>query len=182
MAVIGTVTDTAGNPLEGALVQAISIANGLDYYQATTDASGNYAVTGIPPSVNRVEMSVSLAGYVTQSLGHVNTNKDTITQDFQLEQAAASLADRWMGQAVTPAVSLYPVPARDVITILGIKPGPGLFFSLYTVEGKKLMDRQLTNPTLKLTDRSGARIPDGLYYYRLQASTCRLSGKLMIVR
>jgi hypothetical protein len=127
-------------------------------------------------------MSVSLTGYVTQTADRVNINRDTTTQDFQLEPETVSVSDHFNRVVASPAIGLYPAPARALVTIRGVEPGPETTFSLYTMAGELVVRQVVTGPSLKLTNLQGQVVPAGIYYYRILTGNRQAAGRLAIMR
>jgi protocatechuate 3,4-dioxygenase beta subunit len=84
----GTVTDGAANPLGGACVTATAPGGGFG--SASTDASGNYAITGLAPETYTVVFSGCSAGnYAPNTITGVQvTAGQTTTQNTSLPTGA----------------------------------------------------------------------------------------------
>jgi hypothetical protein len=84
----GTVTDANTHPVAGATVLLINDQRNLKYSQTTND-SGNYIFTTVPPGTYRIE--VQSTGFKTYSLLDVQALVDTtLTKDITLEVGSPS--------------------------------------------------------------------------------------------
>jgi hypothetical protein len=84
---VGTVVDTAGNPVAGARVAAASPSG---RYEATTDARGRFTMLGVTPDTYVV--SVERSGYqATVRSGNLILPGQTATLTFQLESQLRSI-------------------------------------------------------------------------------------------
>ncbi|PLV55750.1 carboxypeptidase-like regulatory domain-containing protein [Thermotoga sp. SG1] len=81
VALQGTVKDAQGNPIEGAIVAVY--AGRYMMGSTTTDANGNYTLSGLP--AGDLTIRASAQGYITSSLNFDGVENNTYTFDFVLQ-------------------------------------------------------------------------------------------------
>jgi len=103
-ALTGTVTDSAGRPLEAAQIQLRNPATGFSL-GATTRGSGLYFIQGIEPNSN-YQLTVRMIGFapVTRN-GVVITLGQTRREDFKLSAQAAQLGAVTVTATTDPVIS-----------------------------------------------------------------------------
>lgn len=100
---LATVVPIAPVPLNTAVLSTIdSVA-----YFAITDSMGNYAIDSIPIDVNGegISVSVSVAGYATQTIDTTIQNNLTTTVNFSLAKSASGPRDTVYVTPVRPTTS-----------------------------------------------------------------------------
>ncbi len=89
--IVGTVTDLIPDLIEGASLTAVNTST-LDEYYATTDASGAYEMTGLPPGT--YDMIATAIGFDPETVaGVVVLNAGSVTQNFALTPQATQDQD-----------------------------------------------------------------------------------------
>ena len=103
-AVTGTVTDSAGNPLDAAQIQVRNTLTGYNV-GTTTRASGVYLVQGLEPNSN-YEITVRLIGFGPSTRRGVVINLgQTRREDFRLARQAAQLAEVTITATTDPVIN-----------------------------------------------------------------------------
>ena len=134
-AISGTVTDSTGAIVVGASIEVVNTATGIAYH-STTDSSGSYRVTQLPPGT--YTMAVSNSGFQTQKL---QPFKLFVDQQFQQNialavgaatqtvsvNAAALLIDTQssnQGQIIeNQAINNLPLNGRDYLQLAQLSAG-----------------------------------------------------------
>jgi hypothetical protein len=118
--VSGTVVDTAGHPVSNA---SVSIASPSGSYQATTDTSGRFSITGVV--VDTYALSISKQGYELFQQAGV-----TIPGDQTVALGSLTIAQRLqnIGRTSSRSVSgaFQPGQTQDSVTFSGAKVGQAL--------------------------------------------------------
>jgi len=131
----GTVTDASGAVLAQAKVIAVDTQTGLQR-SATTDSSGQYRLTGLPPAT--YDVSVQQAGFETQvqksvivtvgqaasadfhlKVGEVSTEITVTTEAPTIDTTQGKQADTISQQYITD----LPIDRRDYLTFTLLAPG-----------------------------------------------------------
>ncbi len=112
--IAGTVTDAAGDSLEGAVVQAIlsSVVEGED----TTDSEGWYYISPIPSGI--YDAVASKPGYLPDTVTSIDVTVGCILVDFELEPDAGGFIRGDASSAGTPGMGDGEVAMSDAIYIL----------------------------------------------------------------
>jgi protocatechuate 3,4-dioxygenase beta subunit len=95
--VSGKVTDTNGNPVSGSIVNLVD-PNGNVKYVATTDANGDYSITGVIPG--DYTLSLTKPGFSNQSQTVTIGAQDKITDNTVLTPGTNNSTGSLGGQAV----------------------------------------------------------------------------------
>lgn len=169
--VVGTITDTAGQPLSGVQVVAVGTQRG-----ALTGADGRYTIAGVPAGERQIR-ATSL-GYRAETRRIDLAAGETVTVDFQLATSAVALDEivvtgtaggverRAIGNVVTnirasEVMELAPVP--DMQSLLNarapgvlVTPGTGMVGSGSQIRIRGSSSISLSNTPLLYVD--GVRV------------------------
>ena len=169
--VVGTVTDTAGQPLSGVQVVAVGTQRG-----ALSGADGRYTISGIPAGERQIR--ASSLGYRAETQRVTLGAGETVTVDFRLATSAVALDEivvtgtaggverRAIGNVVTnirAAEVMELAPVRDMQSLLNarapgvlITPGTGMVGSGSQIRIRGSSSISLSNTPLLYVD--GVRV------------------------
>lgn len=133
-ALVGTVTDSSGGVIPGAMVVAVNLGT-QDTYEATTNAQGNYNIQFV--RIGRYDLTVTLAGFQTFKATGIEvasnqvvrtdaalrvggvTESVTVEAGLVLVTENATISERISERAVVE----LPVSGRNVWSLAGTTPG-----------------------------------------------------------
>ncbi len=136
----GTITDDQGLALPGVVVTATNLGTGFTR-SATTDASGDYSLPGLP--VGSYEIKSNLSGFAAQSRKDVSVNvAGTTSADFKLavtgrteevtvvaEAPLIDVRESGVGEIIsTTQIENLPLNGRQFGNLAALVPGVGLGF------------------------------------------------------
>jgi len=131
----GTLTDATGGVVAKANIVAVEVARG-EQHTATTDNSGTYRITGLPPTA--YDVTASIRGFQTELVKGVVVNVGQITTlDFHMKVATSSatvevnaeppVVETERGSQADTVVQQYitdlPIDRRDYLTFTLLMPG-----------------------------------------------------------
>ena len=109
----GKVTNSTGDPIQGASVDAESLSG---FGSDTTDANGNYVInTGL--TTDTYNVTVAATGYVSQVQTGINVVVSQVTANVNF-QLAAKVSGRISGQILTDSTPIPEMPGA--LTLVGI--------------------------------------------------------------
>lgn len=170
----GKVTDTVtGSPVVGAEVWLESTL-----FSDTTDINGNYFLGDVPPGVYTI--IVQSINYQQWVVSNYNISAGTDVQD-----------DIFIGSPVSlKLLPNFPNPFNPSTSIQYYLPQSGKAdLKIYNIKGKeiiKLVDR-LQNQGEHLvswfgTDESGAKVPSGIYIYKLKVNNTIRTKRMILIK
>ncbi len=207
----GTVTDSSGAVVPGALVKIVNEETGVTYTQTTTGA-GFYSIAALPVGVYTV--SVEMRGFKSvRKSGNELTVASPITVDFRLEigettevitvsttAEALQTSDATVGNVVSQAeVSELPLNGRNPLALLTLEPGvvqrsAGAAGTGIHVNGSRDMSSNTTIDGIEANESSVPNAsnnvhrltPSGIQEYKVTTSTStaemgRNSGALVSI-
>ena len=207
----GTVTDSSGAVVPGAVVKIINEETGVAYTQTTTGA-GFYSIVALPVGVYTV--SVEMRGFKSvRKSGNELTVASPITVDFRLEVGETSevitvsttaealqTSDATVGNVISQAeVSELPLNGRNPLALLTLEPGvvqrsAGAAGTGIHVNGSRDMSSNTTIDGIEANESSVPNAssnvhrltPSGIQEYKVTTSTStaemgRNSGALVSI-
>jgi hypothetical protein len=185
----GTVTDTAGDPLEGVLVEVFSFGFGSNLYFSTqTDASGQYSIIGIPVDVNSVRVTANLNGYDETAIDRVRLPNDTTVEDIELTSSDLIAAPAPLALSKLQ-IKVYPTPAQTGVHFIKTARDKGSFeISVFSVSGKRVYHKKENKAADNYSvfwngnDINGNLLPSGTYLYEVRTGEEVSRGSLILVR
>jgi hypothetical protein len=151
-ALTGTVTDPSGAVVSGAAVTATNVGTGQER-TTTTDASGSFKLSLLPPGNYRVKFSAS--GFKTSEVPSITVNvTETVLLNHSLEIGAQTQEVTVSSTAVTlqtenatvgglvsgQTVTLLPLSTRNYTQVIDLSPGVVANVATATAVGNGTMD------------------------------------------
>lgn len=121
-----------------------------------------YSLNGGPFGTSNIFSGLSQGGYNIQI-----TDANGCIIEEQVELVLSSIRETFVGSDIT----LYPNPAKDIIAIQFEKWSNGaIHIDLYTIEGKRLKQLYIENPSVNWTqDFNLQHLPSGSYILKLRS-------------
>ena len=145
-------------------------------YHGATDGTGNYCIDQIPAGTYDLEIAVN--DYLTEYVRGVEVTDDVTNVDIDISDWEHYLYAPWPNPAQTSVTFRYrigkPTPVKiQIFDVRGriIRGWQGL----YSTPGEH-------NFKWNLRDRRGARVPSGVYFYKLEAGRFTATRKMILLR